>query len=731
MPSADPASSNVSASGFASPVSPVSRSRGLFRRIVACRHGGATLVFLLFIAVAFLTRTALLFKAARQVDWNGSLAGAFLTGLVFDAGAGLFVAAPFALVAGALPARVFSWRGARWTRAVAHGVLAVVLGALLFGAVAEWFFWDEFGVRFNFIAVDYLVYTQEVIGNIRESYPMPVILSGLVLASGVLTWLLARTGLVALWLDAPAAPARRRWLVTAGWIGATALAATALDSRRLPAFENAYNGELARNGLWSLFAAFRNNELDYARFYATLPDDEAFGILHRELARDGSTPVGTPEARDTLRFVSGSGSGPEQRPNVIQITVESLSASFLGAVNPKSTLTPNLDALIPKSLYFENFYATGNRTDRGMEALTLSLPPTPGRSLVKRPANAGLFTLGSVFRSRGYDTAFIYSGYGYFDNMNAFFGGNGYRIIDRASVDKRDITFANAWGACDEDLLRWTLREADAGADAGQPFHYFVMTTSNHRPFTYPEGRIDLPPKVSKRAGAVKYTDHAIGEFIRAASGRPWFRNTVFVIVADHCASSAGKTELPVQNYHIPLIIYAPGGQIAPGRVSRLASQIDYAPTLLGRLGWSYATRFFGRDVLRDEDGGLAGHTNSADRGGGRALVGNYQKLGFYEPGQLTVLSPRRGVHQYAFDPATALLVPENPDTRRRDEAIAYYQAASWLYRHGRYRAVPASDQARWSARYGRNEEGEHPAGFPASGPVVPALAANATSAAR
>jgi phosphoglycerol transferase MdoB-like AlkP superfamily enzyme len=704
--------------------------RGLCRRIIACRHGGATLVFLLFIAVAFLTRTALLLKAARQVDWNGSLAGAFLTGLVFDAGAGLFVAAPFALVSGALPARVFSWRGAaRWTRAAACGALAVVTGALLFGAVAEWFFWDEFGVRFNFIAVDYLVYTQEVIGNIRESYPMPAIFAWLALASGALTWLLARTGLVALWLDAPAASARRRWLASAGWIGATALAAVALDSRRLPSFENTYNGELARNGLWSLFAAFRNNELDYARFYATLPDDEAFGILHRELARDGSTPIGTPEARDTLRFVSGSrpgpGTGPEQRPNVIQITVESLSASFLGAVNPKSMLTPNLDALIPKSLYFENFYATGNRTDRGMEALTLSLPPTPGRSLVKRPANAGLFTLGSVFRSRGYDTAFIYSGYGYFDNMNAFFGGNGYRIIDRASVDKRDIAFANAWGACDEDLFQWTLREADAAAVAGQPFHYFVMTTSNHRPYTFPEGRIDLPSKTSGRAGAVKYTDYAIGEFIREASARPWFRNTVFVIVADHCASSAGKTELPVRNYHIPLIIYAPGGQIAPGRVSRLASQIDYAPTLLGRLGWSYATRFFGRDVMRGDDGGRAGNTDNADAGGWRALIGNYQKLGFYEPGQLTVLSPLRGVHQYAYDPATARLTPEASDTRRRDEAIAYYQTASWLYRHGRYRAVPASDQTRWSEAYGRNRYVEHAAGFPmSSGPAVPAVPA-------
>ena len=141
---------------------------------------------------------------------------------------------------------------------------------------------------------------------------------------------------------------------------------------------------------------------------------------------------------------------------------------------------------------FDNFYATGTRTDRGMEALSLSLPPTPGRSMIKRPRNEGMFTVGSVFRAKGYDTAFIYGGYGYFDNMNYFFGQNGYRVVDRNSVAKSDITFANAWGACDEDLLRWTMREADTAAAAGKPFHFFIMTTSNHRPFTYPEGKIDL-----------------------------------------------------------------------------------------------------------------------------------------------------------------------------------------------------------------------------------------------
>jgi len=224
--------------------------------------------------------------------------------------------------------------------------------------------------------------------------------------------------------------------------------------------------------------------------------------------------------------------------------------------------------------------------------------------------------------------------------MNYFFGHNGYRVVDRACVKKEDITFANAWGACDEDLFRWTLREADQACAKGAPFYHFLMTTSNHRPYTFPDGRIDLPSKVSGRNGVVKYTDYAIGKFIQDAASHPWYSNTVFVIVADHCASVAGKVELPVQNYHIPMLIYTPGGQIAPGHIKDVASQIDYPPTLLGLLNWSYAERFFGWDVRKA----------TGDR---RALIGNYQRLGLYEPEHITVLKPQQIADEYIFDPIT------------------------------------------------------------------------------
>ena len=663
------------------PVPVTVRLRRRAAALIGSRLGGAFLFLAVFAAVSAATRTALLLKAWSEAGAGPlPLARVFATGAVFDLGAGLLASLPLVVLLACLPR---GWGTRAWHRLATVAAAAVVLFVLLFGAVAEWTFWEEFGARFNFIAVDYLVYTTEVLGNIRESYDLPVIL-GWVGAGGALgTALLAASGSLRWWLARAAEPAASRWRRTAGWVALAALAAVALDEARLPAFANSYHRELAKNGLWSLFAAFRSNSLDYERFYATLPIDQAFGVLRRELADGHSSPV-DPASRDTLRWVRADGA--EIRPNVIQITVESLSADFLGTFNHASHLTPNLTELASRSLVFGNFYATGTRTDRGMEALTLSLPPTPGRSMVKRPDNADLFTLGSVFRSRGYDTAFLYGGFGYFDNMNAFFGGNGYRVVDRGSPGA-DITFANAWGACDEDLYRWTLREADAAQAAGRPFHFFVMTTSNHRPYTYPEGRIDLPPKVSGRAGAVKYSDHAIGAFLRAAAEKPWFRDTVFVIVADHCASSAGRDELPIENYHIPLLIYAPGGQIAPGRIDTLTSQMDYAPTLLGLLNWSYPSRFFGRDVRR------------APREFAHALVGTYQKLGHLERDRFVVLRPQRGVAHYSVDLAARRVATAPRDLEAEQEAISYYETASYLYTHQLYRRVQPAEEAALAAR--------------------------------
>jgi membrane-anchored protein YejM (alkaline phosphatase superfamily) len=266
--------------------------------------------------------------------------------------------------------------------------------------------------------------------------------------------------------------------------------------------------------------------------------------------------------------------------------------------------------------------------------------------------------------------------------MREFFGANGYTVVDRGALAGDEIHAANIWGVADEDLFTLSLRELDRRAAVGRPFFAHVMTTSNHRPFTYPEGRIDVPSG-SGRDGAVKYTDWAIGDFIDRARTRPWFDDALFVIVADHCASSRGKTDLPIERFHIPMIVYAPR-HVAPGRVDTLASQIDVAPTLLAMLNFSYRSRFFGQDILTE------GRLHQ------RALLANYQTVGYLQDGLLVELRPRGEVR--LVDAATGRARPLDPGARPvLDEAVAYYQVASESFRNGALRLVagaPGPDRA-------------------------------------
>lgn len=635
----------------------------LWRRIVTHRLGGAAVLVAVFVVVAMLARIALTVKAWDMVDLGPGLAAAFAIGAAFDLATAVLVALPLVVWLTLLPQRLFA---ARLHRILIWISIWVGLAVAVFVAAAEWVFWHELGVRFNFVAVDYLVYTNEVIGNIWQSYPMPAILGGIAaVATGGLV-LLRRAGWIDCWL-ASRTPVSKRLAPAAAMILPPLLWIAFVSQTDIPQLANNNHRELAKNGVFSFFAALRSMELDYGSFYATMADEAA---LRRARTLTGAPPESFRSA-DPWDFVhSVENPGPVRPFNVVQLTIESLSIHFLGAFGAPGGLTPNIDALARDGRLFPRCFATGTRTTRGMEALTLSIPPTPGRSIIHRQGNRGLFSLGSVLRDHGYETVFLYGGYSYFDNMKQFFSDNGYRVVDRGSVAADDVTFATAWGACDEDLYRWTIREADRIHASGKPFHFFVMTTSNHRPYTYPDGRIDIPSGAG-REGAVKYSDFAVGEFFRAARTRPWFDETLFVIVADHSASSAGKAELELRRYRVPLIIYAPS-LIEPGQVLTQCSQIDVAPTVLALLGMSYDSTFFGQSILEIPP----------DQG--RAWVGNYQKLGLLRQRQAVVLRPDSTHSAYACDLwAEGLHRIDEASPELVDDAIAGYQAAYLLYSSG------------------------------------------------
>lgn len=622
---------------------------------------------LLWIGVFTVLRLGLLLFVGPSLVPPSLWAGIFLKGLMFDLAVVAITTVPVFLYEALLPNR---WRQQAWHRGLRWAWVWFSVLVMLFGAGSEITFWLEFATRFNFIAVDYLIYTQEVIGNIRQSYPVPAIVAALGVVAAVLTVLLRCHVRQA---NALSLTGRQRLglLLAAVALPALSLSLTRVD--QMQGSGNAYAEELSGNGLYSLAAAMRRNELDYDKFYRTIPQAQADAILkgldvERQPLSQAVKADDEDAATDPLPF--------KRRPrNVVLISVESLSASFMDTFGSGKHLTPRLDALAREGLLFEHMYATGTRTVRGLESLSLGTPPVPGQAIVRRPNNEHLATLGEILKPQGVDSFFFYGGYGYFDNMNAYFDANGYRVIDRTDIPKQEVAFENVWGVADEVMFNHVIRTLGTEAGRHRPFFAHVMTTSNHRPYTYPDGRIDIKSP-GGRDGAVKYTDYAIGKFIDDARRQPWFKDTLFIIIADHCASVAGKTKLPVDGYHIPLIFYAPDF-VPPGIFTPVVSQLDLAPTIVEMMGKNGDDHFYGRPFF--EDGPSLN----------RAFISNYQELGYLRDGLLTVLLPRQKVEAYRVDPVTLETTPAPVNEAYMNEAIAYYQTASRAFRQGALRIDP------------------------------------------
>ncbi len=620
----------------------------------------------LFMGLAWLTRLGLLGMSGLSSVPASLWPGLFLRGLVFDLLVLAWLLAPSLAWAALVPAR---WRHTRWSPWLRPALFWLNACVLLFLALSEFTFWLEFSTRLNFIAVDYLIYTHEVIGNLRESYPLGLLFGGVGALALALTWA-ARRSLAAAPAAAPQGRQRLVWLLAALLLPTLSWKLADLDAMDFSG--NTFANELAGNGLMTFGAAMRRNELDYDRFYATLPQAQARQIL---AGMGVSRRIGEPVVPVRLAPAPVQALGPlKQAPrHIVLVTVESLSAKFVGSMGSTQNLTPRLDALAREGLLFTRLYATGTRTVRGLEATSLGTPPIPGQSIVRRPGNEHLATLGELLRPQGFETFFFYGGYGYFDNMNAYFEGNSYRVVDRTDIPKSSVGFENVWGVGDEFLFDHVVQQLDQEHSQGKRFFAHVMTTSNHRPYTYADGRIDIPSP-GGREGAVKYTDYSIGHFIDQARKKPWFRDTLFVFVADHCASAAGKTKLPLEGYHIPMVMYAPE-LIKPGRYTQLVSQIDIPPTLLGLLGARGADSFFGTSVFAQGPDFKR-----------RAFISNYEELGYLTEERLVVLGPKRKVETFAID-AQGHSIPAELDERARDEAIAFYQSASRAFKRGELKA--------------------------------------------
>jgi phosphoglycerol transferase MdoB-like AlkP superfamily enzyme len=644
------------------------------------RYGFALLFFVSLVVGLTALRLTLFTQFGRQSDLaGGSVLQAFLIGLHQDCTVALLTTLPLLFWFWIVKERAFP---KRWHRVLLMTGMFLFWSAQVFVLFTEYFFFEEFHSRFNTVAVDYLLYPDEVVGNIRDSYPLYTIIM-ICLGSGAAWTILAFRYFRPMWNASVSTKSLLLRFVGAGAVATALLFTVPMQGTQFS--QDRTLNELANNGSLSFVSAAWTRNLDYAAHYRTLPREEAYERVRKMLGSTNSHFVG---GEDSIRRVVFGDPG-RPRLNVVLILEEALGSEFFGCLGRPETLTPEMDKLATEEGWlFTNVYACGNRTVRGFEGVFSSFPPLPGDSIVKRDRSENVESIARILKRDGYSTLFLYGGRGLFDGMRAYAINNGWDgFIEQK--DFKDPAFATIWGVSDEDLFARSIDEFRKLNETGRPFLGTVLTVSNHKPYTYPRGRIPEDPEKPNRSRkkVVKYTDWCLGRFFDAAKKEAFWTNTVFVVVADHGARVYGAQEVPISSYEIPLIILGPAVVNKPQRIGTLGNSLDVAPTVLGILGRPYETLFFGRDLLNKPPGEA------------RALLNHNRSIGMYADARMTILGLQKAVKYYEGDPKLTELKPVSGATPEFEEleknATALYQVADELYMNRLYRidGLPAFTQ--------------------------------------
>jgi phosphoglycerol transferase MdoB-like AlkP superfamily enzyme len=401
-----------------------------------------------------------------------------------------------------------------------------------------------------------------------------------------------------------------------------------------------------------------------------------FPTLHQQTLPEPPLAVQHPSDTSPRLFPLGT---PTRPRNLVIVLQESMGATFVGKLGGVG-VTPELDKLATQGIWFEQMYATGTRSVRGIEAVVAGFAPTPAQSVVKLSNSQQNFTtLASILAQQGYHTQFIYGGEAHFDNMRSFFTGNGFsQVVDIHQI--KNPAFVGSWGASDEDLFNTAHQQLLQLHQQQKPFFSLIFTSSNHEPFEFPEGRIALyDPQKASVNNAVKYADWAMGEFFQKAKQSAYWQDTLFLIVADHDNRVYGNNLIPLEKFQIPAVIV--GGDVPAVSLPNLASQIDLAPTLLSLMGIASCHPMIGRDFVADS------------QSPGRALVQFDNYFALMEEQGLTILLPNGEAKRARFNAHAERskrhleLLAEPVTQAHYEKALAQVMLPSFLYRERKYPA--------------------------------------------
>jgi len=312
---------------------------------------------------------------------------------------------------------------------------------------------------------------------------------------------------------------------------------------------------------------------------------------------------------DSLISVKGS---PEQvlnrsDPNVLFLILESFSAYLIGPLGGDSLVTPNFNRYVKEGMLFTEFYASGTRTDKAMPAILNGYPAQPAQSIIKEPKKSqSLPGIVRILTQKGYRSAFWYGGEINFANFNSFVIGSGFNtIVTKENFDPG--SYNSKWGVHDHILFE-ALK--DSMKNVREPFLNVVLTLSSHEPFDVPMNTVfEGNDNMTKYKNSVYYADKCLGEFLDWARTTDWWRNTLVIMLADHCGRVS--EEMPAYSpmlFKIPMLWTGGALAVKGMKISKHGDQTDIPVTLMNQLGLSISFPF-GKDLLSEKSNSFSFYT--------------------------------------------------------------------------------------------------------------------------
>lgn len=552
-------------------------------------------IYLLFIALFFLGRLGLYglyFDRLGDISFTESLLS-FLYGLKLDT-----MTASIILIIPALLLSLTPQVLAKYVGRFLSGYVLFFLLIALYIENATFPFVAQYDVRPNYLFIEYLKYPKEVSSMILKEYPLQLIVAFGMLA--ILTWGFLRYSPLRL-AEAIRTPLWKRMLLFPFVVVLLFLGIrSSLGHRPANISDALYStnrmaNEIAKNSLYSIGYAYKSytKEGDLIKPYGKMELNEAYKRVGRKLAlnTDGEFPFNRLEA---THF-------PSSKPkNLVIFIQESMGSQFVGFSGGETAITPNLEKLSHEGIAFTNLFSNGTRSIQGLAGMSSGFLPLPGEGVVKRNKSQNdFFTVAQLLKPLGYKSSFIYGGEGRFDNMRSWYMGNGFdEVIEQK--DFQNPSFVSTWGVSDEDLVLKANEKFKTYAAKNEKFVAVMFSSSNHSPFELPEGKIDFLPGKQKYGveNAVKYADFAIGRLFELAKKESYYKETVFVVVADHNVRVYGDDLVPVNMFHIPALIVANG--VKPQKFDSLSTQPDVLATALDLIGVNLTYPILGHSIFSD-----------------------------------------------------------------------------------------------------------------------------------